>query len=74
MSIVGVGGNHHPVLGVIEFEINYGTLCLTYAFYVIENLHHSIILGHDFMEAHNVTLDIRGKTMSIQNDVKECNL
>ena len=74
MSIVGVGGTHHPVLGVIEIDIKFGTLGLTYAFYVIEDLHHSIILGHDFMEAHNVTLDIRGKTMSIQNDVKVCNL
>ena len=36
MSIVGVGGTHHPVLGVIEIDIKYGTLRLTYAFYVIE--------------------------------------
>ena len=73
-SIVGVGGTHHPVLGVIEIVIKFGTLGLTYPFYVIEDLHNSIILGHDFMEAHNVTLDIRGKKMNIQNDVKVCNL
>ena len=73
-SILGVGGTHHLVLGVIEIDIKFGTLGLTYALYVIEDLQDSIILGHDFMEAHNVTLGIRGKKMSIQNDVKVCNL
>ena len=60
-SILGVGGTHHLVLGVIEIDIKFGTLGLTYALYVIEDLQDSIILGHDFMEAHNVTLGIRGK-------------
>ena len=73
-SIVGVGGTHHPVLGDIQIDVKFDTLGLTYPFYVIENLHHSIILGHVFMEAHNVTLDIRGKTMIIHDHVKVCSL
>ena len=73
-SIVGVGGTHHTVLGVIPIDVKFGTLGLTYPFYVIEDLHHSIILGHDFMETHSVTLDIRGKKMIIQDHVKVCNL
>ena len=73
-SIVGVGGTHHPVLGVIQVDVKFGTLGLTYPFYVIEDLHHSIILGHDFMEAHHVTLDIKGKKMIIQDNVKVCSL
>ena len=59
--IFGVGGTNHQVLGVVEINVNFGTLGLTYPFYVVEELHHSIILGHDFLEAHSVTLDIRGK-------------
>ena len=73
-SIVGVGGTHHSVLGAIEIDIKFGTLGLKYPFYIIEDLHHSVILGHDFMETHNVTLDIRGKKMHIQDNIKVCNL
>ena len=73
-SIVGVGGTHHPVLGVIQIEVKFGTLGLVYPFYIIEDLHHSIIIGHDFMETHNVTLDIKGKKMIIQDHIKVCTL
>ena len=72
--IVGVGGTNHQVLGVVEINVNFGTLGLTYPFYVVEELHYSIILGHDFLKAHSVTLDIRGKKMIIQDHVKVCSL
>ena len=72
--IIGVRGTNHQVLGVVEINVNFGTLGLTYPFYVVEELHHSIILGHDFLEAHSVTLDIRGKKMIIQDHVKVCSL
>ena len=73
-SIVGVGGTHHKVQGVINIEVKFGSLGLVYPFYVIEDLHHSLILGHDFMESHNVTLDIRGKKMILQDNIKVCSL
>ena len=56
-----VGGTHHLVLGAIEIDIKFGTLELKYPFYIIEDLHHSVILGHDFMETHNITFNIKGK-------------
>ena len=73
-SIIGVGGTHHPVLGAVQVDVKFGTLALAYSFYVIEDLHHSVILGHDFMEAHHVKLDIRGKKMTIQDNIKVCSL
>ena len=73
-SIVGVGGTHHPVLGVVLIDVKFGTLGLSYPFYVVEDLHHSLILGHDFMETHSVTLDIKGKKMIIHDNVKVCSL
>ena len=40
-----------------------------------EDLHHYIILGHDLMETHSVTLGIRGKKkMIIQDHIKVCDL
>ena len=62
------------MLGGIEHDIKFGTLGLKYSFYIIGELHHSVILGHDFMETHNVTLDTRGKKMHIQDNIKACNL
>ena len=73
-SIVGVGGTYRSVLGAIEIDIKFGTLGLKNHFYIIEDLHHSEILGHDFMATNNVTLDIRGKKMHIQDNIKVCNL
>ena len=73
-SLVGVGGTHHPVLGVIQIEVKFGTLGLVYPFYIIKDLHHSIIIGHDFMETHNVTLDIKDRKMIIQDHIKVCTL
>ena len=60
--------------GVIKIEVKFGTLRLVYPFYVIEDLHHSLILGHEFTESHNVTLDIWDKKMIIQHYIKECSL
>ena len=70
-SIVGVCGTHHAVIGVVNIEVKFGTLGLFYPFYVIEDLHHTLILGHDFMESHNVTLDFK---MIIQDNIKVCHL
>ena len=71
-SIVDVGDKHHPVLRVVNIEVAFGILGLKYPFYVVKDLHHSLILGHDFMEAHNVTLDIRRTKMTIQDSLKVC--
>ena len=60
-SVVWVCNTHHSVLGVIVHDIKFGTLGLKCSFYINGELHHSVILGHDFIETHNVTLDTRGK-------------
>ena len=73
-SIVEVGGTHHAVIGVVNIEVKFGTSGLCYPFYIIEDLHHTLILGYDFMEAHNVTLDFKGKKMVLQDNIKVCHL
>ena len=60
--------------GVIKIEVKFETLGLVYPFYIIKDLHHSLILGHEFAESHNVTLDIRDKKMIIQDNIKVCSL
>ncbi|WAR08352.1 hypothetical protein MAR_018310, partial [Mya arenaria] len=61
-SIVGVGGTRHSVTGKVKLDVCFGSLTVSYQFLIVEDLHHSLIIGHDFMDAHNVKLDIRAKT------------
>ena len=38
---------------------------LDYSFNVIDNIHHSVILGHDFCTDYGVNIDFPTKTVSI---------
>lgn len=66
-SIVGVGGEQHSVAGMFDLKINFDGLSVDFSFHVVESLHHTLILGIDFMEFHKVKLDIANKTMSIHS-------
>ena len=70
-SIVGVGGEHHPVAGVCTVTLNFSGLNIDVTFHVISNLHHSIILGIDFMERNKVKIDMEHKKMIMHDsDIK----
>ena len=73
ISITGVGGTTHPVTGKILLDISFGSLIISHGFLVVEDLHHSLILGHDFLETNKVTIDVASKQMTIQ-DIKVCSL
>lgn len=73
-TIVGVGGTHHAVSGEVNLDISFGTVTLASKFYVIKDLHHSVILGIDFMEKHKVSLDIASKKFIIHDFLKVCSL
>ena len=72
-SIVGVGGEQHCVDGMVNLTLSFSGLRVSFPFHVVNNLHHTIILGVDFMERHNVKLDIANKTMSL-HDTMICSL
>ena len=72
-TVVGVGGEQHSVSGKIDLDICFSGVTVSYSFHVIENLHHSLILGLDFMEAFKVKIDVGNKTMSIL-DAQVCML
>ena len=59
----------------MSLDIFIGKAGLKFDFYVIEDLHHSIIIGLDLMETHNIILDIRAKQMHIHGpEVYVCQL
>ena len=73
-TITGVGGTQHAVDGVLDLDVNFGGLIVGHPFYVISDLHHSLILGHDFMESNNVEINYKTKSFHIQDSLKVCNL
>ena len=72
-TVVGVGGEQHSVSGKIDLDICFHGVTVTYSFHVIENLHHSLILGIDFMTDFRVKIDMGNKTMSIL-DTQVCTI
>ena len=67
--ITGVGGEQHRVLGQIEIPILVSGAKISFKFYVLDKLHHSLILGIDFLEYHKVKIDLDSGYVFIKEDV-----
>lgn len=72
-SIKGVGGTIHNVSGAVKLDIAFGTLVVSHTLLVVEDLHHSLIIGHDFLDSHHCIVDIPAKLLRI-GDLKVCSL
>jgi len=68
-EIVGVGGETHPVLGSITLDINIGNVILSQSFHVFSHIHHPMILGMDFLDQNNATIDLLNKRLLIHEDL-----
>ena len=55
-SITGVGGHKSLVLGKMNMEFVMRGARYTYMVHVVKGLHHSFILGIDFLSAFNVRI------------------
>ena len=65
-EIVGVGNEHHKVLGTLEIPISISGIKIDFNFYILEQLRHTVILGMDFLEHHKVQIDLNSKTVYIK--------
>ena len=65
--IQGVCGEVHKVLGTIKLPICINGLILPHTFYVFRKLHHQLILGIDFLTAHQATICLNTKTLSLKD-------
>ena len=63
--ITGVCNETHTVLGSIQLPISFPGLTVTHEFHVFKTLHTPMILGFDFLERHNATIDTGSKVVSI---------
>ena len=67
--IVGVGGEHHQVLGQAKITLNISGMNIDQNFIIIEQLHHPLILGLDFMQQHNVNIDFHRRVMTFHDNL-----
>lgn len=65
--IVGVGGERHQVLGQAKITLKISGLNVDQNFIIIEQLHHPLILGLDFMHEHNVNIDFHRRVMTLHD-------
>ena len=64
-SGVGVCGEIHQVLGEVELELTFGNHKVKQIFKIFETLHAKVILGLDFLRAHDVITDFGQMTLTI---------
>ena len=56
INIVGVCGERHSVLGLVDLNFECEGLTFRQSFHVIEHLHVKMIVGLDFLQKNNVTV------------------
>ena len=67
--IVGVGGERHQVLGQARLTLKIAGVDFDQNFIIIEQLHHPLILGLDFMQQHNVKIDFQYRHMTFHDNL-----
>lgn len=68
LFIKGVSGQKLIVLGKLVLKISFSGHIYEFPVHVIKDLHHSFILGVDFMETNKGVVDFATNTLSINSD------
>ena len=66
---MGVGGESHQVLGQARLTLKLSGVDYDKNFIIIEQLHHPLILGLDFMQQHNVKIDFQYRHMTFNDNL-----
>ena len=67
LHVTGVGGEIHKVLGRTTLKVLIDGYEYSHNFHVFSYLHHHLILGTDFLEENQATIDLGNKTLSLKN-------
>ena len=69
VQLKGVTGHWLNVLARVMVKFKIGKKLLTHEFHVVQDLSKSMILGIDFMEKQNATVDFGKKTLAIGDQI-----
>ena len=68
LAIVGVCGECHSVLGVVDLNFEHDGLTFTQSFHVFEHLHVKILVGIDFLQKYNVIIKLGELEIPVTNN------
>lgn len=66
--IRGVGGQKLSVHGTIKLPVKIRDKPFLYPIHVVENVHHSLILGQDFLQFFKAKIDLETKTLHLEDN------
>lgn len=66
-KIKGVTDNYLKVLGMLDTNLEIDGVSFQHKVHVIQDLHHSFILGLDFLTANHAQIDYDSNTLTINN-------
>jgi hypothetical protein len=58
-TLLVANGTKLEIVGKIELQVNIKGLTIPYCFLVLENLHHALLLGIDFLNFTKAKIDLR---------------
>lgn len=67
-KIKGVTGNYLEVLGMLDINLEIDGVSFQHQVHIIQDLHHSFILGLDFLTANHAHIDYDSNTLTINNE------
>lgn len=67
-QVLAANGNHVKVLGKISIDVTIGSRSFTQTFHVLDQLHHNLILGFDFMKTHGAFLNFGNCTLELNDN------
>ena len=73
-SIVGVGGQTTPVQAMAIIPVTINRLVLPFIFYIFDDLHRDLIIGMDFLHAHEVDIFVSQQKISVKSGITESDL
>lgn len=69
-TIIAVNGQHVRILGKIQLCISIQNKSFNHLVHVLDNLHHSLILGRDFLKRNEAKLDFSTDTFELDDNPK----
>ena len=70
-SILGVGPPRLRIMGIVNLTIKINVNNFNFDFHVIESIPHSVIIGMDFLQVSNVTINMAQNSIKFPDETEK---
>jgi hypothetical protein len=64
-AIIGVGGAHHDIKGMVTLPLKFGQCTISHAFHILPAMSMQLIIGIDFLQQHKAAIDYSTNKFSL---------